>query len=191
MEFLTDLWLPILLSGVGVFVVSSVLHMGLQYHKNDYVQIPNETAVLAALRSNGVKPGQYMFPRPASGSMKECSSPEMLAKFKQGPVGSMIVLPDGMPSIGKSLLQWFLLSLAVGVFAAYVAGHSLSHGAPFAQVMRITGAVAFAGYALGNVTDSIWKGVSWSTTTKFLFDGLLYALTTGAIFAWKWPPLVG
>ena len=31
-----ELWLPILLSGVFVFVVSSVIHMALPIHKNDY-----------------------------------------------------------------------------------------------------------------------------------------------------------
>ena len=48
-------------------------------------------------------------------------------------------------------------------------------------------ATAFLAYGLSNVTDSIWKGVPWSITAKFLFDGLLYGLTTGAIFAALWP----
>ena len=37
---LAALWLPILLSAVIVFVVSSILHMALPFHKNDYRQLP-------------------------------------------------------------------------------------------------------------------------------------------------------
>jgi len=51
-------------------------------------------------------------------------------------------------------------------------------------------AAAFLGYALWSVNDSIWKGVAWSTTLKFVLDGLLYALATGAVFAWLWPAAV-
>ena len=32
-----------------------------------------------------------------------------------------------------------------------------------------------------------WKGVSWGITFKFVIDGLLYGLATGAVFAWLWP----
>ncbi|HZM00947.1 MAG TPA: hypothetical protein VFD43_11925 [Planctomycetota bacterium] len=185
MEFLAELWLPVVLAAVGVFLVSSVLHMVLPYHKSDFQQLPNEKAVLAALRSQGVAPGQYMFPKPAS--MKDCSSPEMLEKFKTGPVGNMVVLPTGLPSIGKSLLLWFLFSLLMGVFAAYVAWHALPAGTHYLTVYRITGTVAFVGYGFASVVDSIWKGVSWNTSLKFVFDGLLYALVTGGVFGWQWP----
>ena len=37
---LTDLWLPILLSAILVFVASSVMHMLLTYHRSDYRQTP-------------------------------------------------------------------------------------------------------------------------------------------------------
>jgi len=186
MQFLADLWLPIVLAAVGVFLASSVIHMLLPLHRGDFSQLPNESRVLEALRMQGVGPGQYMFPRPAS--MKDCSSPEMLEKFKQGPVGSLIVLPKGVPNIGKSLLQWFVFSLAVGVFVAYIAWHELPlPGAPFAAVLRLTATVAFLAYGFSHPTDAIWKGVSWTTTLKFVFDGLVYGLVTGAVFGWQWP----
>ena len=37
---LAALWLPILLSAVIVFVVSSLIHMVLPWHENDYVRVP-------------------------------------------------------------------------------------------------------------------------------------------------------
>ena len=44
-----SLWLPILLSGLLVFVASSVIHMMLPYHKKDYRAAPGEDGVVDAL----------------------------------------------------------------------------------------------------------------------------------------------
>ena len=60
------LWLPILLSAVIVFVVSSIIHMASPWHKNDYPRVPNEDQLRSALRPLAIPPGDYMVPRPAS-----------------------------------------------------------------------------------------------------------------------------
>ena len=41
-----SLWLPILLSAVAVFLLSSVVHMVLPYHRSDYKKVPSEDAVM-------------------------------------------------------------------------------------------------------------------------------------------------
>ena len=185
MEFLTDLWLPILLSAVFVFVVSSILHMVIPIHRSDYRELPGEQKVLAEMRSQSVPPGEYVFPCP--GSMKDMGSPEMLAKYNQGPVGFLTVLPSGPPAMGKSLVIWFLYSVLIGVFVAYVADLGLSRGAAYLAVFRMTGTVAVLAYGVTYIPNSIWKGGRWSTTLKFLFDGLVYGLVTGGTFGWLWP----
>ncbi len=185
MPQLIDLWLAILLSGVGVFVVSSIIHMATPMHKGDCGKVPGEDALLDALRGQPMLPGQYMFPAPPS--MKEMCSPEMVAKYERGPVGWLTVLPNRVPSLGKSLGLWFLYTLLVGLLTAYVASTTLPRGADGTLVFRVTGTVALAGYAIGVVNDSIWKGVRWGITLKFVVDGLLYALTTGAVFMALWP----
>ena len=185
MEFLSALWMPIAASAVFVFLVSSVMHMVLPIHRGDFGRLDDEDGVLEALRARRVGPGNYMFPCP--GSMKAMGSPEMLEKYRKGPVGSLIVLPNGPPAIGRSLLQWFLFSLAVGVLVAYVAWHSLGRGADYLTVFQLTGTVAWLGYGFGHLQDSIWKGVKWSTSLKFLLDGLVYGLVTAGAFGWLWP----
>src|SRR2546425_9086661 len=45
---LSALWLPILLSSVLVFVLSSVIHTLLPWHKSDYPKLPNEDRVMDA-----------------------------------------------------------------------------------------------------------------------------------------------
>ncbi len=182
---LMDLWLPVLLSAVLVFVVSSIVHMVLQYHKSDYAKLPGEANVMEAMRKEGVSPGNYAFPCP--GNMKDMGSPEMLEKYKQGPVAFLNVLPSQPPAMGKSLLLWFLFSLVISFFAAYLASRTLGAGTDYLQVFRVVGAVAFLGYAGAAPVDSIWKGQKWSTTLKNIFDGLMYALVTAGCFGWLWP----
>ena len=182
---LLDLWLPTLLSAVFVFVVSSVVHMVVQWHKNDMKKLPQEDQILATLRSHGLSAGMYMFP--ACGSMKDMGTPEMQAKLKQGPIGHLTLRPAGGFSMGPSLAQWFVLSLFISACAGYVAGMVLGPGADTTTVFRLTATAALLGYACSTLQDSIWKAVPWSTSAKFVFDGLLYALATGGTFAWMWP----
>ena len=89
--------------------------------------------------------------------------------------------------MGKMLTQWFIYSLIVGVFSAYIGVQSLAAGAEYLSVMQIFACSAFAAYAMGLIQNSIWYARDWSVTLKFLFDGLVYALLTGGIFAWLWP----
>jgi hypothetical protein len=159
--------------------------MVLQVHNADYKKMAGEADVLEAMRAQGAAPGHYMFPCPAS--MKDMASPEMLEKFKQGPVGFLTIRPSGTPTIGKSLGQWFAFSIVIGIFVAYIATMALSAGAESMRVFRFTATVGVLGYALSNVPDSIWKGLSWGITTKFVLDGISYGLVTGAAFAWLWP----
>jgi len=185
---LADLLLPILLSAVAVFVISSVIHMALPFHKADYQPLPNEAAVLEGMRTHGVVPGHFAFPCP--GSMKEMASPEMLAKYQQGPVGFMTVMPSGPPAMGKNLTMWFVYSLVVGVFVAYIGTLSLDAGESAMRVFRVTGAVAVLPYALSYFMDVIWKGMSFGIALKFMIDGVIYGLATAAVFAWLWPAAV-
>jgi hypothetical protein len=179
------LWLPIILSAVAVFIVSSVLHMALKYHSTDFIKLPNEDAVRAAIRAANAEPRTYIFPY--AGGMKEMQTPEMKQKYVEGPVGVLTLRPSGEVSMGPSLAQWFLFSVLVSALVAYVAAHALPPGADFRQVFRIVGTVAWLAYAAGHIPDTIWWGKPWSITMKDVLDGLLYGLTTAAVFAWLWP----
>lgn len=185
MVYVTALWLPILLSAVGVFIASSVIHMVLTYHRSEYRKLPNEEKLLEALRAEGLSPGNYVFP--CAANPKDMHSPEMMEKYKKGPVGFVTVMPSGPPAMAKNLVQWFIFCLVIGVFVAYVAGRTLSAGAPYLSVFRIAGTVGFLGYAGTYATDAIWKGQPWGAVLKSMFDGLVYALVTAGVFGWLWP----
>ncbi len=185
MTELSALWLPILLSSVVVFLVSSVIHMALPWHKKDYPQVPNEEKVMDALRPFALPPGDYMIPR--ASSAQEQRSPEFAARLKQGPVLMLTVWPNGPAPMAKNLMLWFLYSVVVGILAAYVAGRALPAGAAYLQVFRFIGVTAFMGYAVALWQASIWYRRSWITTIKTTVDGLIYALLTAGVFGWLWP----
>ena len=185
MTYLSALWLPILLSAVIVFVVSSLIHMFTPWHKSDFLKLPNEDKTMDALRSLAIPPGEYMMPRPSSN--QETRSPEFKEKMKTGPVAMFTVFPSGSPGMGKNMLMWFVYSVVIGIFAGYVAGRALPVGSPYLQVFRFAGVTAFLGYSGALWQASIWYRRSWLTTFKSTVDGLLYALLTAGTFGWLWP----
>ncbi|HEX7048180.1 MAG TPA: hypothetical protein VF275_11480 [Gammaproteobacteria bacterium] len=185
MVSLVQLWLPILLSAVGVFVASSVLHMMLKFwHIADYNGFSNEDEVAAAIRKASPKPGIYMLP---FCTMENANSPEMKQKLADGPVGIMFLRGSGPASMGPTLVQWFVFTVVVSLFAAYVAAATLPATAADMQVFRVVGTVTFMAYAFGVVPYAIWWGQPWKAVLKDVVDGLIFGLITGALFAWLWP----
>jgi hypothetical protein len=185
MTGIDELLLPMLLSSVLVFLVSSFIHMASPWHKNDYPKSPSEDKVLDALRPIALPPGDYMMPRPAS--REEMRSTEFTEKLKKGPVVMLTVWPNGPVAMAKNLVQWFIYSLIVGLFAAYIAGRALPHGVEYLQVFRFVGVSAFLGYSLALWQMSIWYGRAWSITIKATVDGLIYGLLSAGVFGWLWP----
>lgn len=179
------LWLPILLSAVVVFLVSSIIHMLLPYHRSDFAKVPSEDEVMAALRPFDIPPGDYVIP--CAGSPDDMKSPEFIEKTTKGPVAFVTVIPNGPPSMGKSLVQWFVYCVLVGAFSAYVAGRALGPEAPYLAVFRFVGTAAFGAYSLALLQNSIWYKRNWSATLKSVFDGLIYATVTAGTFGWMWP----
>ena len=180
-----SLLIPIALSAVLVFIASSIIHMALSFwHKNDLKKLPNEDAVMNALRPLNLPPGNYGIPKPDS--MKAMQSPEFQAKLKAGPVAFITVRPSDF-SMGATMFLWFLYSLVVSLIAGYIAGVAFGPGTEYLRIMQVAGCVAFVGYAMGAPQQSIWWGQAWSRTVRNMLDGLLYGLLTGGTFGWLWP----
>jgi hypothetical protein len=182
---LSSLLLPILLSAVLVFIVSSVLHMALKYHHAGLKRFANEDEVAAAMRKGQSGPGVYHIPFCID--HKQLATPEYQKKFEEGPVGLITLRPTGKMSLGPFLVRWFLYSIVVSFLAAYLAQATLSSGASYLAVFRVVGVSAWLAYAWQAPANAIWKGTPWSATVVELFDGLIYALVTAGCFAWLWP----
>ena len=184
---LSALWLPILVSSVLVFVVSSIIHMTPLWHKTDYPKLPNEDRAMDALRPLGLPPGDYYMPRPAGAA--DMRSPAFMEKMKRGPNVLMTVMPPMEGRMARSLTLWFvyIVVVVVGTFSAYIASHALPTGAAYLEVFRFVGATAFIGYSLALWQMSIWYHRALSMSVKATVDGLIYACLTAGVFGWLWP----
>ncbi|MGN6183871.1 MAG: hypothetical protein ACTHQM_09490 [Thermoanaerobaculia bacterium] len=185
MTGLVALWLPILLSAVFVFIASAIIHMLPLWHRNDYPAVPNQDALRDAIRPFAIPPGDYMVPRAMTTA--EMREPAFDQKLVDGPVLVLTVLPNKPFAMGRSLVLWFVYSIVVSTFAAYIAGRALGPGTHYLQVFRFAGATAFIGYSLALWQMSIWYQRKLSTTLKANLDGLIFALLTAGTFGWLWP----
>jgi len=183
---LGSLWLPILVSAVAVFIASSIVWMVLPHHKQDWAAVPKEDTVMQALRDAGVGPGQYTLPN-CGGDMAAMKDPVFQAKLAKGPVAFLVVGPNGNPQMGKYLSQWFVYTIVVSIFVAYLTSITAAAGTDYMRVFRIAGTVAFTSYSMAVIPQAIWKHMSWSMILKEVLDGLLYALLTAGVFGAFWP----
>src|SRR3546814_4515276 len=95
--------------------------MVFKWHNKDYLRLPNEDEVAAALRKSDVPSGQYVIPYCMD--MKALQTQDMQQKFVEGPVGYINLRPTGVPDMGKSL------------------GRSEEHTSELQSLMRISYAV--------------------------------------------------
>jgi hypothetical protein len=85
-----------ILSGILVFNWGFVAHMVLPLGEMGVHILPDEAAVVGPIRSTVKDPGFYLFPgMDMSGKASESEQQAWLEKAKQGPVGILIVQPQG------------------------------------------------------------------------------------------------
>ena len=185
MEFLIQLWLPIVVAGVATFLLSAMVWMFLPHHKKDWRALPNEEAVLAAMRASPPSPGQYALPFLFDPKLRD--DPAMKERIARGPNGYFTVIPSGMPAMGPMMAKSLVFNLVTSMLVGYVSWHALGEGAPFTEVFRIAGATSMMSYVLAMAPESIWFGRPWRTFWMQVIDAVMYGLATAAIFGWLWP----
>ena len=182
---LASLWLPVLVAAVAVFVASSLVHMVFRWHQSDFARLPNEDAVRAALREGGQGAGHFI--TPWCEGMKQAQSPEMQAKYAEGPIAMITTFKPGPPRIGPQLLQWFVLNLVLAAAVAWLAVHLFGAGVDGRHAGHFAGIVSFLAYGGGSPALAIWMGKRWGTVAKDLLDALIYGTVTALVFMWLWP----
>lgn len=184
MQFLVELWLPILVSAVAVFILSAIAWTAMPHHKSEFGPLPEEERVMDALRAGGAGPGRYVVPWLGGDEMMK--NPETRARFERGPKAHITIGPAGPMPMGPQMFQSFLSQVVISIFVAYLAWHALAPDASYLQVFRITGTAAFMACGLGQISESIWFWRPWRSLWFHLADALAYALVTGGIFGWLW-----
>lgn len=178
---LVSLWLPVIVSGVALFFASWVAWMLLPHHKGEWKGLPNEDAVMAALKSAGVGSGQFQFPYCASPD--EWKTDAFKARMQAGPNGHMVVW-SGPCNMGKNMLCTVIFFTVVSSLIAYLAGIAVPPGAEFMRVFRFVGTAGIVTYGSANILNGIWFG---RRMIADIADGIAYGVITGLIFAALWP----
>lgn len=188
MDFVTKLWLAILLSGAAVWVWSFLCWAILPNHKGDFKKVPNEEALLKAMRELNLLPGQYMYPNCSHTEMKD---PDKKAKVLAGPMGMLNVWPNSM-AMGGKMLGSFLVYLAVSAMVAYISHEALEGRGPmtFMKVFQMAGSAGILGYCFAFLPGGIWFNAPRRSLVISFIEGVIAGLITGAIFAAFWPPSV-
>lgn len=185
MSDLPQLWLPILATAIFVFIASSLIHMVFKWHNSDYRQIGNEDEIRAAVRNGKLAPGQYHFPY--CKEMKDMQEPAQQQKYREGPIGILTIIPNGMPNMGKMLGSWFVLNLIVAAIGALLAVQSFGLQGSSHYAGHLVGVLTFVAYGVGSVCNAIWMGKTWSSVAKDLLDALIYGTVSALTFMWLWP----
>ena len=183
MAWLTDFWLAILVTTVALFFLSFVLWAAIPFHEKDHAKLPDEDAVMSALRASGAKNGAYIFPYCTH---KDQKNAELMQKWKDGPAGRLTLF-TGCP-MGRNLVLTFLVLLIATTLIAYIASlANIAPGAGFMEKFRFVGSLGVLAYCFAHLPHFIWFGHSVRGIVTCTIDGVVYGLATGAVFAWLWP----
>jgi hypothetical protein len=181
MTFLFMLWLPILISSVVLFVLSALAWTVSPHHRGDYKNSGCEDGLQDFLRKEQIKPGRYMFPFANGDPNKD---PVLKKKMEDGPVGVLTVF-NGI-HMGSNLIWTYVYFLVTSALMAYLAWFAMD-GHPdksFMRVFRLVGTAGILIFNCSSIPNDIWFKRPIVTN---LFDGVVYGLTIGLIFASLWP----
>lgn len=185
---LLQLWLPIVFGTFLAWIASALIHMAIKYHNSDYQRLANEDEVMDAVKKGSPTLGIHAFPFCID--MNEMKDREVQRRFKNGPVGLLTMLPNGLPNMGKLIGQQIGYFFVGCVLIGYCATLALEPGAQYMAVFRFVGVVGFLTFGWGIIPFSIWFGHLWSMTAKYLLDAFIYGLVVAGSFAWLWPAAI-
>jgi hypothetical protein len=174
---MTELWLPIVIATVLVFLASALIWTVLNVHKHEWAPLPAEDRIVPALREATIRPGQYYFP---AAKMTQGAGVE-------GPSGYVYVDGPGATDMRRSIAYAILFNLVIALTVAYLAGRTLEPGEAYLAVFRVVGTVALLAYGAAHFTYAIWFSHAWSAAWKHLAEAIVYAGLMAGVFGWLWP----
>ena len=181
---ISQLWLPVVVSSVVVFLVSALAWMVIGHHNKDIKTLENEKSLTDHLTQLNIPPGTYMWP--GCGKGEDMNSEAFKGRYDAGPWGSMNIVA-AKPNFARNLILTFLFYVIVSLFVAYVTSQARAAGAGFMTVFQVAGAVAVLAYCAGSIPGAIF----FSKPSRFILtefvDGVVYGFLTGVAFGVLWP----
>lgn len=177
-----------LLGGIAMFVWTSIAHMALPLGEAGIREIPNEPAVLAAMKNSiGDKPGLYLFPGfglgPNATRQQRSEAMRHLGEsYAINPSGILMYHPPGRP---LTMGRWLAIEFATELLEAILAVFLLSQtrlGTFGARVGFITVAGILAAIAT-NVSYWNWYGFPAKYTAAYMFTQIIGFVCVGIVAA--------
>ena len=182
MDFLVNLWLPILATTVALWMASTIFWTISPQHENDFSRLPDEDELMAGIRKADIPAGIYMFPFMKHSEMK---NPDAIEKYKNGPRGTLVLWE--IPSMAKNIALTILYFFIVTFVMAYIAWEAFSlapaEAANFKRIFQIVGAIGVLVYCSSGQLNAIW--FPKRMRMEFL-DGIVYGVISGLVFALLW-----
>lgn len=180
MEFLVELWLPILVGAVALWFLSVLAWVVLPHHFGDFSKLENEDELMSHLKN--LESGNYMFPH--AGSNKVQGSKEYQQQYAEGPRGTLNVyeVPNMAVNMALTICYFLVTSLTIA-YITNVACPAGDAATDFLKVFRIAGTIGVLTYASSGVLNRIWfKAKMWTD----MLDGAVYGVVLGLVFAALW-----
>ncbi len=177
-----------ILGGIALFLWGSVSHLALGLGEIGIKNLPNEQAVLPAMRSAIAEPGFYFFPgmeaaHRASGAEKAAAMKEFEQKYMRGPYGILIYHPQGTkPMSPAQLLTEFALNIVQALTAAFLLSLAIGLTSFASRVAFVTVIGALAAITT-NVEYWNWYGFPASYTAATIADKVIGFLVVGIVAA--------
>ncbi|HZW07400.1 MAG TPA: hypothetical protein VFF65_09765 [Phycisphaerales bacterium] len=189
MDFLTNLWLPIVVSGAVVWIASAVAWMAVGHHKKDRDPVPGgrEQELMDAITRMSIPPGNYGFPDFCQHDKlpRKERMAAMKALYDRRPMGLLRVW--GEMNMGVNMLLTFVFYLVTSAVIGYLAWATLPQGAPFAKVFQVIATAGILAYCFASFPGDLWFQKKRRAMAMDWIDGIVFGLITAAVFAWLWP----
>jgi hypothetical protein len=176
------------LGGIAMFIWTSIAHMALPLGEAGIREIPNEQAVLAAMKANiGEQSGLYLFPGIGLGpnpsrAQKNEAMHNLGEKSANNPSGILMYHPPGRPlTIGKWLGIEFATELVESMLVVFLLAQT--------RVSSFPGRVAFVFVAgilaamATNVSYWNWYGFPGVYTASYMFIQVIGFICVGIVAA--------
>jgi hypothetical protein len=175
------------LGGMAMFIWTSIAHMVLPLGEAGIKEIPNEAAVLAAMRTNlGDKSGLYIFPGPGVGENathheKQEAMKKAMEKLKTGPSGILMYNSARPFSLGRYLGIEFVTEVLEAILAVLLLAQTgiASFGGRVGFV-TVTGLVAAI---TTNVSYWNWYGFPAVYTVSYMSIQIIGFICVGIVAA--------
>ncbi len=174
-----------IVGGIVMFIWSSIIHVASPLGEAGIKAIPNEEAVLAAMRDNIKESSAYLFPGfGESHNMTKEQQGEFNKKWEHGPAGFLVYHPNGLPAMSpKLLLTELLADILTTLIAAFLLSHALSGLTSLGSRVLFVGLLGLIPFFAISLSYWNWYGFPTSLTLADLIDQVGGFVSAGLVLA--------